>query len=129
MATAHVQVPCTDDDRQHTRVPHEMDLAYITAGGQGGLAQCVNISRAGFALNLGRALRPGTILSLMFEDDACVEPFEVQAEIAWCQTESDTESFSAGARIRAMSVHARDRLIELLEEHTNQSEPAHAHAA
>jgi hypothetical protein len=40
----------------------------------------------GIRADAREALRPGTILSLMFEDDACVEPFEVQAEIAWCQT-------------------------------------------
>lgn len=129
MATAYVQVPCTNDDRQHTRVPYEMDLAYITSGGQGGLAQCVNVSRAGFALKLGRSLRPGTILSLLFEDHDILEPFEVQAEIAWCQPDAATPSFSAGARIRAMSVCARDRLLELLEEHTAPFEPAHISVA
>ncbi len=129
MATAYVQIPCTNDDRQHTRVPHEMDLAYITAGGQGGLAQCVNVSRAGFALTVGRSLRPGTILSLLFEDDEILESFEVQAEIAWCQPDAESTSFSAGARIRAMSVCARDRLLELLDEHSGFYETAHASAA
>lgn len=129
MATAYVQIPCTDDDRQHTRVPHEMDLAYITAGGQGGLAQCVNVSRAGFALTLGRALRPGTMLSLLFEDDDILESFEVQAEVAWCQPDTDSTSYSAGARIRTMSVCARDRLLELLDQHTNHYDTVHASAA
>ncbi len=129
MATAYVQIPCTNDDRQHTRVAHEMDLAYITAGGQGGLAQCVNVSRAGFALKLGRSLRPGTILSLLFEDADILESFEVQAEIAWCQPEGDSTSFSAGARIRTMSVCARDRLLELLDQHSGHYENVHASAA
>jgi len=129
MATAFVQVPCTNDDRQHTRVPHEMELAYITSGGQGGLAQCVDVSRAGFALTLGRSLRPGTLLSLLFEDEDILEPFEVQAEIAWCQPKGDTAGFSAGVRIRAMSVCARDRLLELLNGHSKHFEPVHASAA
>jgi len=129
MATAFVQVPSTNDDRQHTRVPHEMDLAYITAGGQGGLAQCVNVSRAGFALKIGRSLRPGTILSLLFEDDDILESFEVKAEIAWCQPDGEDTSFSAGARIRTMSVCARDRLMELLDQHEDHFETAHATAA
>ena len=65
----------------------------------------------------------------MFEDDSCVEPFEVQAEVAWCQPEAEKSTFSAGARIRAMSIHARDRLLELLAEHAGQPETAPATVA
>ena len=129
MATAHVQVPCTNDDRQYARTPHQMELAYITAGGQGGLAQCVNVSRAGFELKLGRSLRPGTILSLLFEDEDILEPFEVQAEIAWCRPDGETASYCAGVRIRAMSVCARDRFLELLGEHSGYYGTAQASAA
>lgn len=129
MATAYIQVPCTNDDRQHRRTPREMELAYITVGGQGGLAQCVNVSRAGFALKLGQPLRPGTILSLLFEDEDILEPFEVQAEIAWCQPDGETASYSAGARIRSMSICARERLFEHLRGDSGYYQSAQPSAA
>lgn len=129
MATVYVQPPCTEDDRRYTRVAHKMDLAFVTSRGQGGLAQSVNISRTGFALTLGQALRPGTKVSLMFEDEKLLEPFEVEVEIVWCRPEQVSGTYAAGVRIRAMSVSARDRLIELLESHTNTLEPIPSNAS
>lgn len=129
MATAIVQVPCTDDDRLHSRVQYEADLAFETPSGQAGFARCMNISRAGFALRFGRFLRPGTKLTLQFADAERPEPIQIEAEIAWCQPDRGNATFSAGASIRRADASARTKIFSILHQATSPRVLSHSHAA
>ena len=78
------------EQRIFTRVPFDRSVRWIDAQGDTGLATACDFSRGGLSIELARFLRPGPVLSLVF-DDVCYDgaPVELDAEVAWCRPAVD----------------------------------------
>lgn len=89
------------EHRVFTRVPFAHAVSWIGTNGDGGIAAIRNVSRSGVGLSLGRFLRPGPVVRLVFDDiEYDGDPIEVQALTVWCRPEPGApDRFIAGFHI------------------------------
>ncbi|MBI1320318.1 MAG: hypothetical protein GC168_15430 [Candidatus Hydrogenedens sp.] len=76
-------------------------LQYTCAGPDDeGTARWLNVSRTGAAISMGRYLRPGREITLVFDSPlAYSHPHEVRARIIWCRPAGGGIEFTAGLEI------------------------------
>ena len=106
MATAHpgemeVWQTIRGEHRAFTRVPFSHAIHWLDDNGEGGAASIRDVSRSGVRLSLGRFLRPGPCVRLVFDGIAFNgAQIEVRAVVVWCRPEnSASDQFAAGFRI------------------------------
>lgn len=88
------------DQRRFTRVPHRGDISYRYTANDAATAVCVDMSRGGVCLALGRYLRPGKLLLLaVASTPEAGDAAELKAQIVWCRPTDDPKVFHAGAHI------------------------------
>lgn len=80
----------TGEHRVFTRVPFSHAARWMNgAKGDEGVAAIRDVSRSGLGMSLGRFLRPGPVLRVVFDDiEFDGSPIEVQAITVWCRPDS-----------------------------------------
>lgn len=96
-----VAVNMNEEQRTFTRVPFEHPVRWLKARGQSGSATVRNVGRGGLCLSLGRYLRPGRSIQVVFDDIAYQnEPVTFMARVAWCRPlDPGSVEFAAGLRV------------------------------
>jgi hypothetical protein len=85
----------TPDQRRFTRIAHGGAVKYRLSSDQQLEALCLDIGWGGAALRLGRYLRPGTVVEVLFttpENSAK----DVQGRLVWCRPIPGKSDFLAG---------------------------------
>jgi len=88
------------DQRRFTRVPHRGDISFKYAANDAANAVCVDMSRGGVCLAMGRYLRPGRKVLLTVADATdATRLAELKAQVVWCRPTDDPQVFQAGIHI------------------------------
>ncbi len=89
------------EQRAFTRVPFMEHVGWASAPGDTASALVRDVSRAGISLELGRYVRPGRVIQVVFERILYrQQPVEFTARIAWCHPATDGRSaFLAGSHV------------------------------
>lgn len=87
--------------QRERRTPVTGWVAYRCESGVAGKGYWLNVGRTGAAIRLGRALRPGELLSLRFASPLTLgEDVEVAARVIWCRPLDGVREYAAGLQIR-----------------------------
>jgi len=104
-----------EEQRVFTRVPFAHPVRWIGVNGDSGPATLRNVSRSGVSVSLGRFLRPGPVVRLVFDDiEYAGQPIEVQALTVWCKPENGSpDRFVAGFKIIQGERHTLGAMSEV----------------
>jgi Tfp pilus assembly protein PilZ len=103
-----------NDQRVFTRIPLIRSLIWRDMAGNEGASQVENVGRGGLGMVANSYLRPGPIVTLVFDDlEFEQEIIELQAIVAWCKPVGDqSESFQVGLSW----VHGEQRTLPQVNE-------------
>lgn len=104
-----------EEQRVFTRVPFAHPVRWAGMNGDEGSAILRNVSRSGVSVSLGRFLRPGPVVRLVFDDIKYArQPIEVQALTVWCKPERGApDRFIAGFKIVQGERHTLGAMSEV----------------
>lgn len=103
------------DQRIFTRVPFIHPVQWTNEQGDGGTATVRDFSRSGLSLELGRYLRPGPVLRLVFDGIGYDgHPVQLDAETVWSKADPSTpERFVAGFAVLHDHAHTLGAVSEV----------------
>jgi len=90
----------SQEQRIFTRMPFDSAVSWSDLSGENGLASVRDVSRGGMSLSLGRYMRPGPVLTVIFDQtEFNGKPVELDMTVAWCKPTDQPDIFLAGFKI------------------------------